>query len=225
MNGELKKSTAGLIVCAGLLALFGLLTWEVFSAGGLAAFDQETSRAARSWRTPERDSVAHAVTLLGHRRFLGPATLLAVAVLVFAGRRVPAAFFAGSVLGGSLLEFLLKVGFHRARPPFALVNGAEKYYSFPSGHATMATLFFGGLAAVVFHLTRRRATRFAAILVAVVLIAAVSFTRVSLGLHWVTDVFAGILLGLFGVTLGATTSEWLVGRKGAASGPPARPPR
>ncbi len=218
-----RRRTAGFIVCAGLLAFFGLLVWEVFSAGGLVALDQETCRAVHSWRTPERDGVARAVTLLGDRRLLAPATLVAAAVLVFAGRRVPAAVFAGLVLGGVLLELLLKVAFHRARPPFALLNGAEKSYSFPSGHATMATLFFGGLAAVVLHLTRRRVPRFAAIFVAAVLIASVSLTRITLELHWVTDVLAGVLLGLTGVTLGATVTEWLDGQEGATSGRLERP--
>ncbi len=209
-----RRRTAGLLVCAALLALLGLLAWEVFSAGGLAAFDQETSRAAHSFRTPERDSVAYAVTLLGDRRVLGPATLVAVAVLAFAGRRVPAALFAGSVLGGFLLEFLLKVAFHRARPPFALANGADRTYSFPSGHATMVTLFFGGLAVVVFGLTPRRAARLAAVFVASLLIAGVSFSRVYLEVHWATDVLASVLLALLWVTLGATATEWLADRPG-----------
>jgi membrane-associated phospholipid phosphatase len=89
----------------------------------------------------------------------------------------------------------------------------------------MATLFFGGLAAVVFRLTRRRAPRFAVILVAVVPIAGVSVSRICLELHWVTDVLGGILLGLFGVTLGVVATEWLVGRSGGASPPPGRPSR
>ena len=99
-----RRRTAGFIVRAGLPALFGLLVWKVFSVGGLVAFDQETCRAVHSWRTPERDDVARAVTLLGDRRLLGPATLVAAAVLVFAGRRVPVAVFTGSVLGGILLD-------------------------------------------------------------------------------------------------------------------------
>ena len=78
-----------------------------------------------------------------------------------------------------------------------------------SGHATMSTLFFGACAAVVFHSTRRRGPRTGAVAAAAVIVLAVCFSRIYLGAHWLTDVCAGMLVGLFWVVVCTTGTEYL----------------
>jgi undecaprenyl-diphosphatase len=112
-----------------------------------------------------------------------------------------------------LLENVLKIAYHRARPSLWPALVTEKTYSFPSGHATMATLFYGGVAAVVLHLSRRPLVRGLTLALATVVILLVAYTRVYLGAHWTTDVVAGILIGLFWVTICATGTEYLARRK------------
>ena len=89
----------------------------------------------------------------------------------------------------------------------------EKTYSFPSGHATMSTLFYGAAAALVLHLSRNRALRGAALALATFIILSVSYTRIYLGAHWTSDVGGGILVGLFWVSVCATGTEYLARRK------------
>ena len=114
-------------------------------------------------------------------------------------------------------ETLMKIALRRDRPDLWPALVTEKTFSFPSGHATMTTLFFGGAAAVVFHVTKKRGVRIAAVTAAGAIILAVAFSRVYLGAHWLTDVVAGILLGLFWVVLCATGTEYFARRSPARS--------
>jgi undecaprenyl-diphosphatase len=117
------------------------------------------------------------------------------------------------VIGGWLLESVLKIVYQRARPSLWPALVTEKTYSFPSGHATMATLFYGGVAAVVLHLWKKPVVRGVSLAVATAVILLVSYSRVYLGAHWTTDVVAGILIGLFWVVVCATGTEYLTRRR------------
>jgi dTDP-4-amino-4,6-dideoxygalactose transaminase len=65
----------------------------------------------------------------------------------------------------------------------------------------MATVFFGGIAALVFHLSPSRPLRAASVAAAAIVVFAVGATRIFLGAHWTTDVVAGFLVGLFWVVV------------------------
>ena len=64
-------------------------------------------------------------------------------------------------------------------------------YSFPSGHAFGTTVIYGAMAVLLDVWDRRRR-----LLGAGALIGLVAFTRVALGVHYLTDVLAGIALGI-----------------------------
>ena len=75
------------------------------------------------------------------------------------------------------------------RPLYELTAHASGY-GFPSGHATMTTIVYFGLATVLTGGTRR--VRF---LLAGVLVATVGFSRVALGVHYLVDIVVGVALG------------------------------
>lgn len=206
--------TVGFLTCALLVVLISLVLDEVTDLPAPSGFDRAVTLGVRDLQTPARTRILRAVTGLGDYRFLLPAMLLASGALAAAGRRVSALLFAGAVLGGFALESLMKITIHRSRPDLWPALVTEKTFSFPSGHATMCSLFFGGVAAIVYHVTRRRAFRFAVTGAAVALILTVDFSRVYLGVHWFTDVLAGTLLGLFWVAVCATGTEYFA-RRGA----------
>lgn len=208
--------TVGFFASALLIVLLSMLLDEVFEIDAPGPLDRAVTLAVRGLQTPMLDRFFRNLTNLGDFRFLTPACLLVVGVLWVRGRRVSGLLFAGSVLGGFVLETLMKIALHRSRPDLWPALVTEKTFSFPSGHATMTTLFFGGAAAVVFHATKKRGYRIAAVTAAAAIILAVAFSRVYLGAHWLTDVVAGILLGLFWVVLCATGTEYFA-RRGPAS--------
>jgi undecaprenyl-diphosphatase len=94
-----------------------------------------------------------------------------------------------------LVEVLLKeVLIDRSRPDM-LPLGRGRGASFPSGHVMAAIGFYGMLPALVSEATGRYRARIAAFLAAGVIILAVGFSRIYMGVHWVTDVMGGFLIG------------------------------
>lgn len=123
-------------------------------------------------------------------------------------RRLPrlAAFVAVTVGLSSLLNNVVKTLVHRARPvlsdPVAHASGS----SFPSGHAQAAVVGYGVLL-LVFLPTLRGGRRRVALALAAVMVLGIGFSRVGLGVHYVSDVLAGYALG----------AAWLAGMTAAFS--------
>ena len=210
---------SGFLVCAVVVFLFGFLAREVFRTTDTRAFDREVTLAVRELQSPSNDRIGRIVTFFGSHIFILPATLLITILLRLKGHWVSALLFAGSVAGGFALNALLKIAFARQRPDLWPALVAEITYSFPSGHATMATVFFGGLAAVVLRLSSRPVVRRLALVLATTAILMIAASRVYLGAHWTTDVTAGILLGLFWVSVCATGTRYVTDRLAARVGP------
>ncbi len=99
-----------------------------------------------------------------------------------------------AILGGTALEELLKAAFHRPRPRFPDPIDIFQGYSFPSGHALVAALFFGVLAAFAAESLPgwRRAAAVAGAVLAALL---VGFSRMYLGAHYLSDVLGGFAAG------------------------------
>ena len=100
------------------------------------------------------------------------------------------------VLGGNFLNFCLKHLIQRGRPAFDDPLFSLPTYSFPSGHAMASTVLYGLLAIYVSVRARQRYAAPVAIGAAVLMVALVSFSRVYLGLHYLSDVMGGLSEGI-----------------------------
>ena len=122
--------------------------------------------------------------------------LFTVLTVWLAWRGLPrlALFVAVTVGLSPLLNALAKLAVHRARPvlpdPVAHASGM----SFPSGHAQSAVVCVGVLLLVFLPALGRRGRR-VAITAGVLWVLAIGFARVTLGVHYVSDVLAGYVLG------------------------------
>jgi len=202
--------TLSFLACGALAVALGLLAREVRREGGQPGpLDVEARQALIAERSPGRTEAMLAITFVGDQRFLLYATPAVAIALWLRRRHVSALLFLGSVLGGFGVSSLLKIALARARPDRWNAIVTEKTYSFPSGHAVLTTVFFGGLAAIVFHTTKRAGARILAVLAAAGLVAAVAVSRVYLGAHWPTDTVGGMLTGLVWVVAFSTTTEAL----------------
>lgn len=145
------------------------------------------------------------VPLLAAITFLGSPTFLGIGVTLFAGAgayrewldRRTALRLVAVVLLVLGVSAIVKNGLAFSRPPTALHRIPEDGFGFPSGHATATTGAALTLATLVNEGSSR--LRFGLAGLVVVTIAA---TRILLGVHYVGDVLAGILLGAGVVVLG-----------------------
>jgi membrane-associated phospholipid phosphatase len=101
-----------------------------------------------------------------------------------------------SVPGGALLNEVLKYAFHRARPRLEHPLVQLPSYSFPSGHALAATVFYGFAAILLWSYIVPRVWRIVIGTAIVVVILMVGLSRVYLGAYYPTDVLAGFIEGL-----------------------------
>jgi membrane-associated phospholipid phosphatase len=117
-----------------------------------------------------------------------------------------------------LLNVALKNLFLRPRPLLddPLVRLAT--LSFPSGHAVASTVFYGAACALVFALTGSRVLRAAALAGAAAMVLLVTFSRVYLGAHYLSDVVAGVAVGLVCLCLFLPPTRSTPGPADAASG-------
>lgn len=135
-----------------------------------------------------------AITSIG--TFFGHGTLVLVGtvVLVRARRWRLVGFLLATTIGGWLLNNAVKVAVGRQRPTFDDPFASARGLSFPSGHAMNSVVVLGALLMVFLPAVRPRWRR-PVVAGTVGLILLIGFTRLVLGVHYVTDVVAGFLLG------------------------------
>jgi undecaprenyl-diphosphatase len=134
-----------------------------------------------------------AVTDIGSPLVVTVLLAAGVVALLIGRRPVPAAYLAATGLGSVVLERTLKLLVGRLRPVVADPVATASGNSFPSGHALGSAAGYGALLVVVLPLVPRR---FRPLLIGATaaLVAAVGFTRVALGVHYVSDVVGAWLL-------------------------------
>jgi undecaprenyl-diphosphatase len=148
-------------------------------------------------------------TALGYYWVVLP--LLAVAVIGFylANWRLSAVVLTISTAGGVVLTTVLKAVFRRARPEILDTGYTASFYSFPSGHATVAVGFYGALTLMLaYHL--RGPARWTVVVLGTALVFLIGLSRLYLGVHYPTDVLAGFLAApLWLVSVGAVYVLWI----------------
>lgn len=207
-----------------LLFGFGLMVLLLALASVYPTFpgDEWALRQLNQLRTGWLDDLAVAVTTLGQGG-IGwwlaiPWIPIAVVAIALAMRRwADAAFLAVSTLA-PVVNLGLKELVGRPRPDMDLWLVMETGFSFPSGHSVFAASFLGALIWMIGRpgtLDGRPTTRRATQAVLLLLILAVGFSRVYLGVHWPSDVIAGFLFGSLYLLLLVSVRRWL-GRRGTA---------
>ena len=192
----------GLVLLGLLVGPLAVLVHDRWSP--LLRLDASTSRAAERLveAAPAVLTAARLVTHLGDPAVVTAGSVLTLLVLLARGARRLALYVLLVRLGALLLSSTVKLAVARARPVFDLPVATAFGYSFPSGHALGGSAFWLSTAVVLLPLVRPTARRrLVGAAVAIALLVAAS--RVLLGVHYLSDVTAGLLLG-FGWTAACT---------------------
>jgi undecaprenyl-diphosphatase len=178
------------------LAFFVLLGWGVGElwTSVVEVVELNAVRDVAAQRTAALTDVVRVITWTGSAFLLVPLALIACLAFARAGLRREALAVALSLGGAMLISGGVKLLLSRPRPPVEHLQ-AVTGSSFPSGHTTQASAFWFSL---VFAMPAAGAspkqTRVAASL-ALLIVLAVATSRVYLGVHYPSDVIAGMLLG------------------------------
>jgi undecaprenyl-diphosphatase len=114
-----------------------------------------------------------------------------------------------AVLGSALSMDLLKKFFHRERPLNIAYYTTESSFSFPSGHATSAMALMGVLCYFCLINIEKKRTRILLFGLGITYILLIGLSRIYLGVHFLTDVAAGFILGFLWVLLAIGVLEYL----------------
>lgn len=152
---------------------------------------------------------------------VGMAVLGTVAAILFwVRRRLRVAFgIAGATLGAGLLVVGFKHLYGRSRPPSAVQLVPQTSLSFPSGHSLGSIVVIGMLTVLVGRELRSTVLRAALATTSSAAVALIGVSRLYLGVHWLSDVLAGWLLG--GAWLALCLVVTLSGRQGVRDRPAA----
>lgn len=193
---------------------FGWLLSQVEHHGSLVRLDTSAARRLHDWvrHAPAAVTVLKGISLVGSPVWFY--LLVAPASLYLWRRGLPrlALFLVVTTLSGGLLDTVVKRVVNRPRPllvaPVATAHGR----SFPSGHAMSSVIAYGALLLVFLPVVARR-WRPAAVAGAAVLVVAIGFSRLALGVHYLSDVLGGYVLGMaWLVASTAAFSTWRVER-------------
>ena len=198
--GRLDRRAHLLLGAAACFALTIALAVSIGRATSPPAVDRSAAHWLHEHRIDALDPAWRAVALLGGSAALG-AVVLASCALAWRplGRRW-VTFLAGCYVGTEVLFWSLKAIVGRPRPPLSLQLTTVGSTSFPSGHTAIATAVGASLLIAATQITKPRLRRVAMVtLIALPLV--VGFSRLALGVHWLTDVIGGLLLGLGWVLL------------------------
>src|SRR5688572_7049867 len=158
--------------------------------------DREAHTWARTAHTDGSTRFFTALTLIGTPVGIGVIVLIVSIVLVMRRHWRWAVYLIFTTGVGGLLNLQLKAYFARARPDLAEALRHASGYSFPSGHAMGSTVAFGALSYLAFRAIPKWRERAAVVSFCVSMIVAIASSRIYLGVHWMSDIGAGIAAGV-----------------------------
>lgn len=190
MNPKQRAWVLVYSVLMGVVVVVGLIV-----ASGPTRIDSAVMSSIEASRTAGLTSVISVVTELFSPALVPVWALCVAGFLLYRDRRVQrAATVLVSVVGAAAVAEVIKLVVGRPRPPAAdQVSAYEATLSYPSGHVTGTAALL--IAVALVGPAARRSRRAAALAAAVVVTVLVAWTRLYMGVHWLIDVGAGLVVG------------------------------
>lgn len=202
---------AGLALSSACLWLFAALAKQVLAGAPITAIDHELANALHARATPLGTTVYRLVTAFGGSWII----VIAIAVGLFLLIRRRWSYLAVwiiALVGGGLLSLQMKAIFARPRPVFTNPLLIEQSFSFPSAHAMTSLITYGILAYFLWQEVHNRILRILIVFAAVLLVILIGISRMTLGVHYLSDVLGGFMAG--GIWLGVCIAAMSILQRG-----------
>lgn len=187
-------------------SLFGGITEDVLNSEFIVDADLYLADTFKFFRHAALIKIFFWITALGSWEMVFIFTaILAISIWLW-GRRFYVVALLTTIVGSFIFNILGKAIFHRSRPEEGIY--LERYFSFPSGHATLATAFYGFLIYFFWRNLKSVKNRINISFFFLALIILIGFSRLYLGVHFLSDIWGGFLLGLLWLIVGVSIGEW-----------------
>jgi membrane-associated phospholipid phosphatase len=173
---------------------FGAIAEEM-AEGDTTASDQRFADWLHGRATDPLTDVFRAFTWTGNGGFLAIVVAFAALLLWRRSYVTDALFVLLAFVGAEVITLGMKQGFRRERPFFEDPLATASSFSFPSGHSLVSLAAYGSIAIVVARHAPSRRVAVAVVWLAAAWILAIGFSRLYLGVHFLTDVVAGFAAG------------------------------
>ena len=199
-NFRIKKWIS-IFIFALLLGGSIILTSEVHEliSGGdelIGRIDRKTLSFLIEKRSPKINVFMIDLTALGSATVLTVITIFLCTYFTFIKKIKPTIHLLLSIIGSGIITWLLKFYFERSRPDTFLRLVEVEGYSYPSGHSLSSAAAYFTICAMVCKSIQRGGARSILWVLSLGLIFLIGVTRVYLGVHYFSDVLAGILIGI-----------------------------
>ncbi|WP_437927371.1 phosphatase PAP2 family protein [Sorangium sp. So ce291] len=175
--------------------VFVALAEAVNGGAAIVQVDLALARALHASSSSAGVAALRAFTFLGSGAALTVVAIVVAALLLRRRHRVLAIGWLIALAGGGLLNWALKALFARQRPTFADPLAVAAGWSFPSGHSMGTFITFGMLSYLGLLFVRTPRARLLLVAFALSWTVAMGFSRMYLGVHYLSDVLAGFAAG------------------------------
>ena len=200
----LKKISLSVLLMMGV---FILCLWGLFIVADMIfedknfSFDERVFTLIKPWESPLHTSIMQVITFIGSQNFLLPANLLLIGFYLFFRKNRSTAYKIATIsISSVVVMFLMKFFLQRERPLVPLIAKVHGY-SFPSGHTFTSVTFYGIIAYIIYKNVKHSFLKWLLIILCIILILLVGYSRVYLRLHYASDVIAAFCLGLIWLVL------------------------
>lgn len=194
-----KYHLSALIINILSLYLFAKMVEDVVDMERITRLDIWLNAKVMLWWGPPLNEIMIFITNVASPLNLFLFSLLLSVLFIARKKWYHAALLLTGMTGGMVIMEITKFIIGRERPLHFLIEAPG--YAFPSGHATMATIFFALLLYAFKDDIKNTVLKTLFISSAILTFLLVGFSRVYLNVHWLSDVLAGFALGLFWLTL------------------------
>ncbi|HET7565861.1 MAG TPA: phosphatase PAP2 family protein [Gemmatimonadaceae bacterium] len=204
---ERVQLIVALVVFLVSLATFIVLTIEVTHRGSLTLIDDALAADFHSRATATGVVIFGFVTDLGRPATVGFVGLVGIAMLAARRDLVVASGWAIALAGGAVIDEAVKHVIARPRPVFAAEHLTHLSYSFPSGHSIGSIIGYGVLAYVILLRVQRWDLQVLVVVLTMLLVLAVGFSRLYLDVHYFSDVLGGYAAGACWLCISVTATD------------------
>jgi membrane-associated phospholipid phosphatase len=194
--------TIGFIIVSFFTYVFFSFIEDLFGINEtLAVFDSNLLNSIQGLRTPFLNKFMLIVTYFGNWQAVLAVSIIVIFIFAILKKWKFIIALAVSSIFGEIFVYMAKNIIKRQGPPLRYIIFLEKDFSFPSGHSFISVAFYGLMFYLIFDLTKNKTLKTLSIFAGCLTVILISFSRIYLGVHWPSDVFASLASGIVTITI------------------------